>query len=148
MSALTARFVEKLREQLRFIQRSCTAFDAGMEDEALRIATAMRVVFHHTRSSTSIIAHLGLEASKMLSSSRGHDEFQDCLSHRIDLGSQVPIKMLPILGETFREMPLSNWWSKEAVFQYQNERFTRGIIILSAANKDDGAHVDAQVDRY
>jgi hypothetical protein len=144
----TARFIEKLNEQMRFIERSCAAFDAGMEDEALRIAVAMRVVFHQSQSGTSLVAHLGLESSKMLSSSRGHGNFQDYLGHRIDLGSAVPIKMLPLFGEKFREMPLDDWWSKEPVFVHQNEPFTRRKIILSAANKDGGAHVDAQLERY
>jgi hypothetical protein len=148
VSTPTERFVEKLREQLRFIQRSCIAFDAGMEDEALRIAIAMRVVFHHTQSSTSLIAHLNLEASRMLSSSRGHGDFQDYLTHQINLSSPAPIKMLPMLGEKFREISLSDWWSKEPVFVHKNERFTRRKIILSAANKDGGAHVDVQLERY
>jgi hypothetical protein len=148
MSAPVARFVEKLNEQLRFIQRSCDAFDAGMEDEALRIATAMRVLLHQTQSSTSLITHLALGVPKMLSSSRGHGDYRDYLAHRINFSSPVPIKMLPLLGEKFREMPLSDWWSKEPVFVHQAERFTRKKIILSAANKDGGAHVDVQLERY
>jgi hypothetical protein len=56
--------------------------------------------------------------------------------------------MLPILGEKFREMRLSDWWSKEPVFVHLNEQFTRRKIVLSAANKDGGAHVDVQLERY
>jgi hypothetical protein len=148
MPTQPARFIEKLREQLRFVQRSCAAFDAGLEDEALRIATAMRVVFHQTGSSTSLITHLGLQDSKMLSSARGHGDINDYLSHRIALCSPEPIKMVPILGEQFRELSLSDWWSRETVFVHQNERFTRKSIILSAANKDGGAHVDVHLERY
>lgn len=36
------RFVKKLHEQIGFISRSCLSFDLGIEDEAIRIATATR----------------------------------------------------------------------------------------------------------
>ena len=66
------RFTDKLKEQLQFIKRSCDAYDQGAENEALRIATSLRVIFHNTTQSVSLMAHLGFENKKMLSSSRGH----------------------------------------------------------------------------
>ena len=103
------RFVEKLTEQLRFIQRSCAAFDNGAEDEALRIATALRVIFHNTQKSTSLVTHLGFRDAKMLSSARGHGNWQDYLSVRIDVSSQEPVKMCAILGANFRELSVSTY---------------------------------------
>src|SRR5258708_20179180 len=40
------RFAKKFEEQLQFIRRSAEAFDQGSEQEALRIATSLRVIFH------------------------------------------------------------------------------------------------------
>ncbi len=142
------RITQKLTEQLNFIRRSCTSFDQGHEDEALRIATSLRILFHDTGKSVSLMKHLALKDTTMLSSSRGLGDFKDYLSHRIDLTSEAPIKMIPLLGERFRVLPLGDWWSNEAVFIYNNEGHARKKIILSAANKDGGAHVDAALETY
>jgi len=55
----TARLPKKLEEQVQFIRRSCNAYDQGAEEEALRIATSLRVIFHQTGASTSLITNLG-----------------------------------------------------------------------------------------
>jgi len=148
MAAFDPRFVDKLREQLRFIERSCAAFDGGNEEEALRIATALRVIFHNTQKSTSLIAHLGLNGARMLSSSRGLGNHYDYVSIRFDLSSPEPVKATPILGAGFRELPVSAWWSTEPVFVHDGDRFSRKMIVLAAVNKDGGAHVDDTLDRF
>ena len=56
--------------------------------------------------------------------------------------------MRPILGENFRELPVSAWWATEPVFVHDKERFSRKMIILSAANRDGGAHVDDELEEY
>jgi hypothetical protein len=64
------RYRTKLKELLRAIENSCTAFDAGDGFEAIRVGTALRVLFHSTRLSTSLIDHLGNPAFTMLSTGR------------------------------------------------------------------------------
>jgi hypothetical protein len=130
------------------MQRSCEAFDKGAEDEAIRIATALRVIFHNTTRSVSLVAHLGFNANRMLSSSRGYGNWQDYLGHRLDLTSPQPVSMLPLLGNKFKEMSVQDWWANEAVFVHNGQRYSRKRIVLSAANKDGGAHVDADLDKY
>lgn len=142
------RLAEKLQEQLRFIQRSCAAFDQGAEEEAIRIATSLRVIFHNTNSSTSIVSHLGLSGKKILSSSRGYGNWQDFLSQQINLSSPQPIRMLPLLGDKFIELSMKDWWHTESVFVHDAQKYTRRKIVLSAANKDGGAHVDEKLERY
>ena len=82
-----ARLAAKLRQQLTFLRRSCDAYDAGVEDESIRIANAMRIIFHDKGRSTSLMTHLGLKVTKMLSSSRGLGDWKDFLAHRLDLRS-------------------------------------------------------------
>ena len=144
----TGRLTKKLEEQLQFIRRSSEAYDQGAEEEALRIATSLRVVFHQTGASTSLIAHLGFGAKKMLSSSRGHGDWKDYLSHEININSPVPIRMRPILGDKFHELSIDDWWQNETVFVHNGTNHNRRKIILSAANKDGGAHVDADLETY
>lgn len=142
------RFVQKLQEQLRFMQRSCEAFDSGAEEEALRIGTALRVIFHNLKRSVSLTTHLGLNDAKMLSSSRGHGDYHDYLSFRFDLSSSQPMRAVPILGTKFREIPLSTWWQTEPVFVHAGTRYTRSALVRSAVDKDGGAHVDATLEQF
>jgi hypothetical protein len=143
-----SRFLKKLQEQLGFIQRSCSAFDQGAEDESLRLATALRVIFHNTSNSVSLISHLGYSNRTMLSSSRGHRNWKDYLAAELDFTSSHPVKMIPMLGDEFITLPLTRWWENEPVFVHNGQDYVRRKIILSAANKDGGAHVDAQLEAY
>jgi hypothetical protein len=142
------RLAEKFREQLRFIQRSCAAFDQGAEDEAIRLAQALRVVFHNTTQSTSLVTHLKFGAKHMLSSSRGHGDWQDYLSMQINLTSPQPVKALPLLGQQFKELTIDQWWRQEPVFVHKGQQYPRRRIILTAANQDGGAHVDDVLEKF
>lgn len=71
------RLIQKLKEQYEFINRSSEAFDQGHQSEALRIATNLRVIFHQTRNSESIINQLNLGKKQMLSSARGWGDHRD-----------------------------------------------------------------------
>lgn len=148
MKTRKERFSQKLREQVGFLQRSCDAFDQGAQAEALRIATTLRVMFHDTQKSTSLVNHLGFKKKKMLSSARGHNDWQDYLSVQLDLSSEEPVKMLPLLGDKFRELSIDDWWGNETVFVHATKKYSRRLIALSAANRDGGAHVDKKLDKY
>jgi hypothetical protein len=142
------RFEDKLKEQLGFLKRSCQAFDQGHEEEALRIATSLRVIFHQTDKSTSLVSHLGLADSQMLSSSRGHGDYKDFLRYALNLASPTPIRALPMLGTAFHKISVNQWWKHEPVFVHEGKAHARRRIILSAANKDGGAHVDKDLEDY
>jgi hypothetical protein len=143
-----ARLIAKLKEQLQFIRRSCEAFDGGVESEAIRIATALRVIFHTSKTSTPLVALLGIDGERMLSSSRGWGNWQDYLKLEMNLNSPEPIRCLPLLGSPLKELPIAVWWNKESVFTYHAQNYTRRKIILSAADKDGGAHVDEKLEEY
>ena len=59
-------FQIQLGRQLGFIERSCRDFDAGHKDEAIRIATSLRVLFHDTNNATSLLTHLKAKQIKLL----------------------------------------------------------------------------------
>jgi hypothetical protein len=142
------RFEEALGTQIGFLETSAQLYDSGREEESLRLATTMRVIFHQTGSSTSLLTHMGLAGTKMLSSARGHGDWKDYLSQKIDLNSPRPITMTPMLGTSFTELPLAEWWDKEPIFVDKGTAYTRKKIILSLANKDGGAHVDKELEAY
>jgi hypothetical protein len=52
---------EKLRQQVRFLRRSAAVFDGGDEDEALRLASIIRLLLHDTGASHSLLGQLGVK---------------------------------------------------------------------------------------
>ncbi|MDN6749689.1 MAG: hypothetical protein L0L95_05495, partial [Staphylococcus equorum] len=56
-------------EQLNFIQSSVSNFDKGNENEARRIATSLRIMFHETSHSHSLVKQINLNHSFFLWSS-------------------------------------------------------------------------------
>ena len=95
-------FIEQLRRHIKFLERSCAAFDAGHAEEALRIAVTLRVLFHDTTKSTSLLTHLGLKSSALVLSSLkpGYEENKKDGTFRVT----IPV-MFNSLG--VRKAPLS-----------------------------------------
>jgi hypothetical protein len=140
------RYLEQLRTQLRFLETSSKLYDEGIEEEAIRIATTLRVLFHDTKSSTSLITHLGIDKSNLMvftNSSYLDDNsntkfFMPFLLDTQGGGYQPLLNNGPPTG---RLMPLDQWWEANVLFANQTP-IKRKQVALWAANKDGGAHVD------
>jgi len=142
----TAELVNQLRRHLRFIETSSEAFDSGLKDEALRIAVSLRVIFHDTNHSTSLLTHMGKKDSINLLSTIGNGQTKEDLKDQFVLIIPVMLTLdgvQPPLGlakKNARVVPCMKWW--EEVVMAQQNKFSRKDIVLSAANQDGGAHVD------
>jgi hypothetical protein len=140
-------FEKQLKRQIEFINRSCSLYDQGSKDEAIRIAVAVRVILHDTNASTSLLTHLGKKNSvKILSTihavpASNLEDGTFCISIPLWFSSTAGIN--PPLGKADRRdlLPVNDWWQETVIAQ--NTRSTRKDIILGAANQDGGAHVDA-----
>ena len=53
----------QLDRQLGYLQRSCSMFDAGLEDEGQRIAVTLRTLLHDTRKSVSLLMQMSIKDS-------------------------------------------------------------------------------------
>lgn len=62
------RLQTRLTEQLNFLRRSSDQYDHGVEDEAIRLAVALRILFYDKPRSHSLLQQLGLDGTKMQSS--------------------------------------------------------------------------------
>lgn len=142
---------KQLKRQLDFLSRSCEIFDHGNQNEAIRIAVALRTLFRDTNKSTSLMRLLGQQDSiKLLSTLETNDDPR--LIH-IDGNDFIPL-MLTSDGQrphlyTSRkkeEVFLCDWLS-EVVLVLEGENFTRENIIVTAANKDGGTHVPKKLNR-
>ena len=145
---MSTDFHEQLDRQIQFLQRSCDAFDNGYHDESIRIAVVLRVLFHSTRSSTSLIRHLNAENICLVDSrpplSPTAVSYQGLGMHVLGSNSEF----VPNLGKTPILNPpatLNEWWNQICFVLNGSVRITRKDLVLGAANKDGGAHVDANL---
>lgn len=140
-------------EQLRFLRKSAREYDKGDESEAKRMATNLRILFHETNKSHSLLKQLNSKEIKnnflFLSSS----------------GIYIPANLIPtstllviessISGSKYKSIGMSSkdlhlltfndWWN-EIIFDDKKNKFTRKDIILLVSNQDGGAHIDPYLD--
>jgi hypothetical protein len=146
-------YTQQLEKQLGFLETSSREYDAGNLDEAIRIATALWVMFHYTTKSMSLLVHLGATSISMLSTAgkrvrndpRG---YWPALVH-IDIDvAQKTVMARPTFNDrpsAHRMIPFSAWWDGEAIYAAAGHRIKRKALVLNAANKDGGAHVDNDI---
>jgi len=148
------RLIELRDEHFQFLASSAAAFDNGFLGEAKRMAVSLRVLFHETAQSHSILAQLGERQRPMFDSSHPYNPNND-LSHHglvammITFGSEA--KFFAPLGDRAiapRPTRFGDWWEKDIVIKegQPGRSYTRRSLVLFAANKDGGAHVDPDLD--
>ena len=137
--------VKQLRRQLDFIRNSASAYDAGHSEEALRIGVAIRVLLHDTRFSNSLLNQMGQKESlKLITTAKeitynlvAELDFGECLAGMV-IGSSIEYSPVP---DGMPTVSCVEWWA-QPVFIRDKVVYTRKDVVLSAANKDGGAHVD------
>jgi hypothetical protein len=144
---------EQLQTQFRLIESACRSYDDGLHEAALHIAVALRVLIHETSQSHSLLGQLSLRDSVKLLSTIPKLEpatkvADNVLTETITFGVGIgPFGFTPHLGDSPYKNYLSveEWWS-EVVHEFR-QTFSRRDIILAAANKDGGAHIDPNPDQ-
>jgi hypothetical protein len=139
-----SRFREQLRRQLGYLERSSVLFDAGQYDEAIRLATSIRVLLHDTRRSTSLLTHLGVKSSITLATTAEDKPIESNVWAMENLVSFTGTWGRTDPKEICGQIPVDAWWG-QIVHIRGPSRLTRGNIVLFAANQDGGAHVDDEV---
>lgn len=143
------RFRRLLSSHVGFLKRSCWLFDQGHEDEALRIATSLRVIFHDTRHATSLLTHLDLKkpTDLMLGTEHtrhGWDWWADFFAVHLDFNGPDPVRVSALCQTNrYTARPVADWWEKETLFSYENTAYTRRAVVRAVTDQDGGAHVDA-----
>ena len=136
-------FKKKLGEHLNFLRRSCALYDQGYHDESIRMATSLRVLFHHTSKSTSLLNHLKQPDIGMFSQG-GLYRPGAILYDRFGLyGGEHVRRETPGSGMGI-VIPASYWWG-DVILIHRGMEFTRKDFVLTIANKDGGAHVDDHI---
>lgn len=142
------RFITKLDEQLKSIRISSNAYDQGSQHEAVRLAVSLRVLFHDSRNSQSLFSHLHMSDTNLLSSDVGYGDWRDYVATVINLASPTPVSCTPKMGELLHSVSYYKRWTGQLIHKYQGREYHRKELILSAANQDGGAHVDAKLEAF
>lgn len=160
----TVDFKAALIRQLGFLSRSCQSFDAGFHDEAIRIAQCIRVLMHDTKKQRSVLTHLGAKHQITLTStcldiaSKVTDPTSLAFGSRLSMFNGMGrysfgpkgAQYFPKLGNGMsrNSLPVEKWW-EQVVFILDHDTWVcRRDVVLSAADKDGGAHVDATLTPY
>lgn len=137
--------VQHLKRQITFLRNSALAYDQGSHEEAIRIAVVIRVLFHDTRKSTSLLKHMGKKDTLQLMTTA--KDLPPNFPRPLDFGELLAGM---VLGERIYYAPVSagsptlacpDWWSQPVLIR-NDDPYSREDVVLTAAHKDGGAHVD------
>jgi hypothetical protein len=149
--AAQSDFRAYLRQQLGFLKRSIESFDAGFRDEAMRMATVIRVLVHDTKQSTSLLTYLGVKATARLLTTSPLRPADEHTVFQIGMGimrlGQGGSPYRPSFGKYgWALIPVEEWWTQTIhVFDGGKTHVSRKTMVLGAANKQGGAHVDPKL---
>lgn len=149
-------FLTKLQEQMGFLRRSLEAFYRGDFDEAVRIATTIRVLVHETGRSKPLLKSIrpdGLELPILdhaEQEERGGEKVL-CFIVGLRLGPGASVAPAVDLCSTHYGLTSIGAWWGHRVFIFRSLGkpmivFPRKKVILVLANKEGGAHLDQSED--
>ena len=162
--------------QCDYLYRSCRAFDAGQENEALRLSTTLRVLLHQTPKSNSLLNQMGkLRTLDYVDSGVRRDLFTKIVNQDASPGfvynykpADTGLVISSFIGNEFKFIaPLvknrfnpndpkfhcivptrkySEWWEDKFIEVSNDHSFSRKDIVLALANKEGGAHLDPDIE--
>jgi len=156
----TREFREQLSKQLNFLRRSSRLFDQGEHDEAIRIATILRVLLrdgkNYKAKSQALLRRFEISRSVQLISTVSEKQAKSHLGGLSIARFEMPpagsnehprVAVVPTFAvAALQAVSVSRHeWVAEAVYR-TDVNLTRAEIFGAAADQDGGAHVDAELD--
>lgn len=139
----------QLQRQLGYLERSADLFDLGYLDEAIRIATSLRVLFHDRprdpSTQGSVLKLLGRRSVNLRTTCTPCTFNRGVFSY--DGYLHLPGNLRPwqeYLQGKSTLLTVEDWWS-QIIFIVDGNRVSRRDLVLWAAEKDGGAHSDAHL---
>lgn len=149
---LRADLITFFQEQTGYLQSSSRAFDAGNVSESKRLATALRILLHDTKTPHSLLKQLGVKENLLWHDTAEPFNPNNSLSTlgllmmRMKSGKGANY-MAPLAEGPFENInkPISfePWWRSPVCKVNVNDQiWSREQFVLVLANKEGGAHVD------
>jgi hypothetical protein len=143
-----------LAEQRSFLRSSASAYDAGGEAEAKRLALTLRILLHETRTQKALLARMGVR-DRIPWTDTSHGEppagaifFSAGLATmRVATGPGGSVTYQPYLAECDAErrqppQAFVDWWKETIMRDSAGNAFSRSDLVVAVANQDGGAHID------
>lgn len=148
-----SELIIQLKNQLEKISDFAAIYDSGKSSYAQDIAVKLRIIFHNSNTSKSLLKQLKLDHIPITDTCKKYN-VSNLLSHHWGLigvqtivgsgqeGSWKYVAPLDKASEV-RQVDFQNWWDlKKVIVDREKRVFTRRKLILELANTDGGAHVD------
>jgi hypothetical protein len=144
---------QHLKEQIDFLNTSCILYDEGKYSEAKRIATIIRVLFHDTKNSKSLLGQLSLKNNSFYSTNIPlHNESLNTYTGLTMIGMKGKDTLYyPKLDEMpfcVNWIPFEDWWEEIIIRDKDGNAISRSLLIKTSTNQDGGAHVDEALDEF
>lgn len=134
------------------LDKFCKLYDEDDVSMAKEISVKLRIMFHNTNRSKSLIWQLKLEHIKFLDRAVKYDPRSITPTHGLleIRFTKDWVKLLPHLDlHDAKLVTFENWWnSKKVIVDRKKNIFTRKKVVLEVANTDGGAHVDSSVNQH
>jgi hypothetical protein len=140
---------ELLKEQILRLNQQAIIYDSGDYSIAKDMAVKLRVIYHNTNNSKSLIRQLQFHKKDYLDTGERFDPKNLITFHgllKISISNNNSELMPKLENSEGRYVNFENWWnSKKVIVDKHKKAFTRRKIILEVANTDGGAHVDPDI---
>ncbi len=148
----TEELESHLKEHLDFLQASADSFDRGAYGEAKRIAVSIRVLVHDTKQSKSLLGQLGRKSDLFVDSAHPVTPGNLSTHSGLVVTSLVPDKgamyvafLDDSVGRQAVHTDFDTWWNATVFIDSHGREISRGLLVLTVANQDGGAHVDPEL---
>ena len=135
-------YIDQLKMQLDFLQSDLNKYESGEKVFAIKIAATLRTIFHNTNVSKAILPDLAKRNGMSISFKGKKIDIDQYVSSYIGftVGKKTPLFDAPFLVNK----PFIDYWN-EIVYLEGRIKYTRKQLVLWAANKLGGAHVDPEI---
>jgi len=144
--------LKDFQTQIRFLKSSTESFDGGFEDEAKRLATSLRVLLHDAQY-PSLFSTLGIKNNFLFATSANRYLPINLVAYTGLVGMSFTVggeaKYQPICKQSDGTQNIwvyfDDWWN-QIIIDDKTNIFSRRDIVLYAANKDGGTHIDPKIE--
>ncbi len=140
-------YLTHLKQQYDFLVSDIDQFEKGHSHFGVKIASTLRTIFHNTTFSKSILPQLADKYQiKLIFKSKGQGFVTDP-SCRLYIGFTIGNRIVPrnyFNLPFFIETVFESYWNA-IVYKEGDILYTRKQLILFAANKWGGSHVDPEI---
>lgn len=136
-------YLKQLRSQRDFLKSDIDEYMSGKEHFALKIASTIRTLFYKSRTSTPLLPDLPKKYGFAIRF-KGRDQSKIDPHVVLYTGFTIGDKMPRFDAPFLIDKEFDEYWN-EIVYVEGRIRYTRNQLIIWAANKLGGAHVDPEI---